>query len=565
MSLRTIANSRLIDGEKLDNAPSDINAELALKADATDLLLKANLESPNFTGTPTAPTATTGTNTTQIATTEFVTSAVIGAGGDHNSLIGLQGGTSGQYYHLTADKHDATAGTGGTPSSSNKYVTEDGLPVYLSTYTGGFGTLSGLSVNGNVSVSGITVNINNTLISTEGLEINSTGSGNRNCYVDFIADDTYTDYGLRIGRGNTGANAVSNFEHRGTGGVNFTASEGTTYQFQNGAVELDDSANMGSTDASLTTKKYVDDNYLTSAEIDTKLASYTGTFGTLSGLSVSGTTTLPSGTTMGDTEINSVTIEVNKNGSGNRYAIIYLVGDDTYTDYGSRFIRENTGANARTVIDHRGTGNVLFNAAEGATFEFNNGPVVLNDSANMGSTDASLATKKYVDDNDVNTFLGLTDTPSSFSGQGGKQVLVNTGGTSLEFAPKTPFSGSNFYLNSFNRSTATGTGNQVITGVGFTPLFIEIYFVYEADSNEYVRGNGMANSTTNEYSNNIWVDGDGNSAFVNIDSKIISAPNGTSNYWSGEVSAIGSDGFTIAFTMTGTPNSSFSCYYKCIG
>lgn len=30
------------------------------------------LVSPEFTGTPTAPTAPTGTNTTQIATTEFV-------------------------------------------------------------------------------------------------------------------------------------------------------------------------------------------------------------------------------------------------------------------------------------------------------------------------------------------------------------------------------------------------------------------------------------------------------------------------------------------------------------
>ena len=36
------------------------------------LALKANLASPAFTGTPTAPTATAGTNTTQVATTAFV-------------------------------------------------------------------------------------------------------------------------------------------------------------------------------------------------------------------------------------------------------------------------------------------------------------------------------------------------------------------------------------------------------------------------------------------------------------------------------------------------------------
>ena len=38
--------------------------------------VKANIASPEFTGTPKAPTATAGTNTTQIATTEFVTAAV---------------------------------------------------------------------------------------------------------------------------------------------------------------------------------------------------------------------------------------------------------------------------------------------------------------------------------------------------------------------------------------------------------------------------------------------------------------------------------------------------------
>jgi hypothetical protein len=45
-------------------------------ATQTALDLKAPLASPTFTGTPLATTATPGTNTTQIATTEFVTSAV---------------------------------------------------------------------------------------------------------------------------------------------------------------------------------------------------------------------------------------------------------------------------------------------------------------------------------------------------------------------------------------------------------------------------------------------------------------------------------------------------------
>lgn len=46
--------------------------------------LKANLSSPSFSGTPSAPTANPGTNDTQIATTAFVTTAVAAGGGSSN-------------------------------------------------------------------------------------------------------------------------------------------------------------------------------------------------------------------------------------------------------------------------------------------------------------------------------------------------------------------------------------------------------------------------------------------------------------------------------------------------
>lgn len=52
----------------------------------TALDLKSPIASPTFTGTPAAPTATGGTNTTQLATTEFVTSAISTAGGSYQPL-----------------------------------------------------------------------------------------------------------------------------------------------------------------------------------------------------------------------------------------------------------------------------------------------------------------------------------------------------------------------------------------------------------------------------------------------------------------------------------------------
>lgn len=63
----------------VDNT-SDANKPVST-AQQTALNLKANLASPSFTGTPSAPTATAGNNTTQLATTAFVTAAVAGGGG----------------------------------------------------------------------------------------------------------------------------------------------------------------------------------------------------------------------------------------------------------------------------------------------------------------------------------------------------------------------------------------------------------------------------------------------------------------------------------------------------
>jgi hypothetical protein len=50
-------------------------------------------------------------------------------------------------------------------------------------------------------------------------------------HVDLIGDATYTDYGLRILRGNTGANAASQIIHRGTGDLQMTSQEAAPIVF----------------------------------------------------------------------------------------------------------------------------------------------------------------------------------------------------------------------------------------------------------------------------------------------------------------------------------------------
>lgn len=61
--------------------------------DTLDLTNYALLDSPAFTGVPTAPTASVGTNSTQIATTAFV----------YSMLSGIDGGTPSSTYEFTID------------------------------------------------------------------------------------------------------------------------------------------------------------------------------------------------------------------------------------------------------------------------------------------------------------------------------------------------------------------------------------------------------------------------------------------------------------------------------
>ena len=67
------------------------------------------------------------------------------------------------------------------------------------------------------------------------LEVGTGGVGSsRSAYIDLVGDTTYNDYGLRIVRGNAGANTGSELIHRGTGNFQFVALEGADMIFKTG-------------------------------------------------------------------------------------------------------------------------------------------------------------------------------------------------------------------------------------------------------------------------------------------------------------------------------------------
>jgi len=67
------------------------------------------------------------------------------------------------------------------------------------------------------------------------IEIGTGRTGNNFAYVDLIGDTTYTDFGLRLLRGNGGPNTYSQLVHRGTGDMYITAQDAATLYFQTNA------------------------------------------------------------------------------------------------------------------------------------------------------------------------------------------------------------------------------------------------------------------------------------------------------------------------------------------
>jgi hypothetical protein len=81
------------------------------------------------------------------------------------------------------------------------------------------------------------INVPGGSTSDSALQLGHARTGNGNSYIDFVGDTTYTDYGLRIIRGSTGANANSAIAHRGTGDLSIQTIEASNMTFLTSSVE----------------------------------------------------------------------------------------------------------------------------------------------------------------------------------------------------------------------------------------------------------------------------------------------------------------------------------------
>jgi hypothetical protein len=121
-SLATGDPAKIIKGSEFD---TEFNAL------QTAVNSKANSVSPAFTGTPTAPTASSATNTTQLATTEYVTTAITAGGVPVGGIIIWSGSAA-----AIPSGWLLCNGTSSTPDLRNRFVVGAGS-TYAVGATGG--------------------------------------------------------------------------------------------------------------------------------------------------------------------------------------------------------------------------------------------------------------------------------------------------------------------------------------------------------------------------------------------------------------------------------------------
>ena len=128
-------------------------------------------------------------------------------------------------------------------------------------------------------------------------------------------------------------------------------------------------------------------------------------------------------------------ISVGRTDAGNRNAYIDLIGDNTYSDYGLRLIRQNGGTNATSQLVHRGTGTFEIAALEAAPISIKNG----------GHERLYIKTTGEVG-------IG-SESPNA------KFVVSNEGQNGFEFNPN--FNSNNSIIASYNRHAAVDAYTQL--------------------------------------------------------------------------------------------------------
>ena len=234
-----------------------ITSLTAVTAATGDLLMVADVSDSNNLKKIPVSSILAGTHTGSVNTSGTISSgAIISSGNLHagdGTDINMDSSGNGQ---LEVDGDGYTGAIALNGSAMHIYHNSSSRNLVLGTNEtarltiGGGGTFNfesnDLTSIGTISSKNIVVLADGT--SSTNIQIGQNSSSNHYAYIDLVGDSTYPDYGLRLLRGNAGANSVSTIYHRGTGDFIIEAQEAAPIILRTGgatALTLDTSGNVG--------------------------------------------------------------------------------------------------------------------------------------------------------------------------------------------------------------------------------------------------------------------------------------------------------------------------------
>ena len=167
-------------------------------------------------------TTSTGINVTGVTVTDGVTSS---------AEIDVNLASEGKYFEGGSGNTRRLSITSGTNISAHALHTFDIASINgkyefkVNSATEFSLDSSNATFSGDVDIEGGLLTVGQGNNGENRIEIGKDRTTNGFAYIDLVGDATYTDFGLRIIRGSTGANAASTIEHRGTGDFNIKTTE----------------------------------------------------------------------------------------------------------------------------------------------------------------------------------------------------------------------------------------------------------------------------------------------------------------------------------------------------
>ena len=183
----------------------------SITTNTADILTKAPIASPTFTGTPTAPTPLTSDNSTKIATTEYVKASITASNAGLSSIGAISGTSNAKGATISGTTEliltPADATNGGVVTTGSQ--TFAGAKTFSATTT----------FNDDIKVNDITIGVgrrdNSSITSTAlgklALGLNTTGSGNTALGQLSMSFNTTGGFNSAAGSQSLGANTTGSF------------------------------------------------------------------------------------------------------------------------------------------------------------------------------------------------------------------------------------------------------------------------------------------------------------------------------------------------------------------